>query len=174
MKICDALATNSANNRQLEERVDWAGVRTISRHLVAKTGLVTFARWHQQPWLLTPRKRIADSVPVATITLDLGTTLQRVHRYVPAYIGDDAEKVCGGGAAQRGIDASIRGLEAAQRKAGRRADNRRPPPCRQYVPSPFLTASPPFPLNCSANRSALLASNVVSTPTATNSAPASR
>lgn len=45
---------------------------------------------------------------------------------------------------------------------------------RSIRPVPLLNRLAPFPLNCPTNRSALLASNVVSTPTATNSAPASR
>lgn len=87
---------------------------------------------------------------------------ERVHRHGPAGVGDDA------GGIWRRVRTATDGCAAS---AG---GNHQPLPVRQYVPSPLFMASPPFPLNCAANRSALLASSVVSTPTATNSAPASR
>ncbi|RQR46932.1 MULTISPECIES: helix-turn-helix domain-containing protein [unclassified Burkholderia] len=73
MKITDALATNLANNRRLEEWAAWAGIgaRTMSRRFVAETGL-TFAQWRQQARLLRALEKIADGVPVTTIALDLG------------------------------------------------------------------------------------------------------
>ena len=73
VRITDALATNLADNRRLEEWADWAGIstRTMSRRFVAETGL-TFAQWRQQARLLRALERIADGVPVTTIALDLG------------------------------------------------------------------------------------------------------
>ncbi|AXK62347.1 MULTISPECIES: AraC family transcriptional regulator [Burkholderia] len=73
MRIADALATNLADNRRLEEWAEWAGIgaRTMSRRFVAETGL-TFAQWRQQARLLRALERIADGVPVTTIALDLG------------------------------------------------------------------------------------------------------
>ncbi|WP_175958993.1 AraC family transcriptional regulator [Burkholderia pyrrocinia] len=73
VRITDALATNLADNRRLEEWAEWAGIgaRTMSRRFVAETGL-TFAQWRQQARLLRALERIADGVPVTTIALDLG------------------------------------------------------------------------------------------------------
>ncbi|CAB3749525.1 AraC family transcriptional regulator [Burkholderia sp. MSh2] len=73
VRITDALATNLADNRRLEEWAEWAGIgaRTLSRRFVAETGL-TFAQWRQQARLLRALEKIADGVPVTTIALDLG------------------------------------------------------------------------------------------------------
>ncbi|AOK07493.1 helix-turn-helix transcriptional regulator [Burkholderia sp. AU19243] len=73
VRITDALATNLADNRRLEEWAEWAGIsaRTLSRRFVAETGL-TFAQWRQQARLMRALEKIADGVPVTAIALDLG------------------------------------------------------------------------------------------------------
>jgi AraC-like DNA-binding protein len=73
VRITDALATNLADNRRLEEWAEWAGIsaRTMSRRFVAETGL-TFAQWRQQARLLRALEKLADGVPVTTVALDLG------------------------------------------------------------------------------------------------------
>lgn len=161
MKIINALATNLVDSRQLE---GWAGIspRTTYRRFVTESGL-TFAQSRQQARLLRAPERIADVAPVTTIALDPGydnasAFIDMVRRALGMTPGGIWRRVC---TATDGCAASAGG-------------NRQPLPVRQYVPSRLFTASPPFPLNCAANRSALLASSVVSTPTATNSAPASR
>jgi AraC-like DNA-binding protein len=73
VRITDALALDLADNRRLEEWAAWAGVsaRTLSRRFIASTGL-TFAQWRQQARLLRALERVADNVPVTTISLELG------------------------------------------------------------------------------------------------------
>lgn len=73
VRIAEALASDLADNRRLEEWAIWAGLsaRTLSRRFVAETGL-TFAQWRQQARLMRALERVADGVPVTTIALELG------------------------------------------------------------------------------------------------------
>lgn len=73
VRIADALASDLADNRSLEEWAAWSGVsaRTLSRRFVAETGL-TFAQWRQQARLLRALERVADGAPVTTIAFELG------------------------------------------------------------------------------------------------------
>lgn len=73
VRIAEALASDLADNRRLEEWAVWAGLsaRTLSRRFVAETGL-TFAQWRQQARLMRALERVADGVPVTTIALELG------------------------------------------------------------------------------------------------------
>jgi AraC-like DNA-binding protein len=73
VRIADALASDLADNRRLEEWAEWGGVspRTLSRRFVAETGL-SFAQWRQQARLMRALERVADGVPVTAIALDLG------------------------------------------------------------------------------------------------------
>lgn len=73
VRITDALATNLADSRRLEEWAMWAGVapRTLSRRFAAETRM-TFAQWRQQARILRALEMLADGMPVTTIALDLG------------------------------------------------------------------------------------------------------
>lgn len=73
VRIAEALASDLADHRRLEEWAVWAGLsaRTLSRRFVAETGL-TFAQWRQQARLMRALERVADGVPVTTIALELG------------------------------------------------------------------------------------------------------
>jgi AraC-like DNA-binding protein/quercetin dioxygenase-like cupin family protein len=73
VRIANALASDLADNRRLEEWAQWGGVspRTLSRRFLAETGL-SFAQWRQQARLMRALERVADGVPVTTIALELG------------------------------------------------------------------------------------------------------
>jgi AraC-like DNA-binding protein len=73
IRLTDALTADLADDRRLEEWAKWANVspRTLSRRFVADTGL-TFAQWRQQARMLRALERVADGVPVTTLSLELG------------------------------------------------------------------------------------------------------
>lgn len=73
LRVTDALASDLADSRSLEEWAAWAGIapRTLSRRLVAETGF-SFAAWRQQARLLRALERLADGTPVTVVALELG------------------------------------------------------------------------------------------------------